>query len=291
MGSDANPCAARPRSYGRPPMRSSSWVVVFASSLAACANDAEPFRGFGDTSAREQTESSTVPEQPADAARCAKGGSGRLLHCSSGCASSMFDSVLFEESFDSAYETRWTPAFAAPSRTAEGLRFGPHPLPAEWWHTYSPTISKRADFGDVLLCIRARSHAGPQDGANAFEITLRAPGSSGMVLGYSTATHDLNFATKIADGQWVQHAHVTPTAAIPPGPRDVEIAFAAHGDNFHAELKDVASGAVQDLHAVYALPPAGPVTLLGWQLAEPLVLSRLVIGVPGADARARIEAP
>ena len=56
-------------------------------------------------------------------------------------------------------------------------------------------------------------------------------------------------------------------------------------------MKDVATGGVIALAASYDLPSAGPVEMLGWQLAEPLHVTRIAIGTPTADAAARIRRP
>lgn len=262
-------------------------TILGLLGLAACANDAEPFRGFSDGEPPPGGAPSTpAPKDPATPAQCAKGGSGRLLQCATGCGPAMFDNVLFDEAFDPAYDTRWTASFAAPVRTNDGLKFGPHPIPADWWNTYSPTTTKRADFGDVLVCVRARVQLGASPGANTLELSLR-----GMTFAYAVTTHELNLATKIADEQWVQHAHTTPAAPPPAGEREIELALFGAGNAFHGEVKDVASGTVDDIHGTYALPAQGALTLLGWQLVQPLVVTRVVVGAPGADARARIEAP
>jgi hypothetical protein len=54
-------------------------------------------------------------------------------------------------------------------------------------------------------------------------------------------------------------------------------------------MKDVATGKVYALSAEEPLLPAtGPIGMLGWELAHPLVVTRLAIGTPTADAQRRI---
>lgn len=57
------------------------------------------------------------------------------------------------------------------------------------------------------------------------------------------------------------------------------------GSAFYAEMKEVATGRTYALGANEpALPLTGPVELLGWQLAQALVVTRIAIGTPTADA-------
>jgi hypothetical protein len=219
---------------------------------------------------------------------CGPGGSGLLLQCSSRCPSTIFGSLALADDFGATttYAQDWTGSWVSPTLTAQGLQFGPHPQSANWWDTYSPTQTKETDFGDVLLCVRFRLHVGTDPGDNSFQVSLRG-GSEGMAFSYGVRTQYLVLQTKVdANDTWVTHS----AALVPlsPGDDDVEMALYAKGNDFYAQMKEVATGRVYAMQASYALPATGLAALLGWQLAESLTVTRAAIGTPTVDAAARM---
>jgi hypothetical protein len=221
---------------------------------------------------------------------CGPGGDGLLLQCASRCPASLFTAPLaLEDDFgaSSTYAQDWSGAYVVPTLTPSGLQFGPHPENANWWENYSPTGTKTTNFGDVLFCVRLRMHVGQDAGDNSFQISLRG-GSEGMVLAYGAKSQQLGMTRKTsANDTWQQYsAGVAPLAA---GEDEIELALYGRGTSFYAQMKDVASGRVYSLAAQEpALPAVGPVEMLGWELAQPLVVTRVAVGTPTADAQRRI---
>jgi hypothetical protein len=227
---------------------------------------------------------------------CAPGGAGRLLACSNDCPDSLYASVALEDDFGSGsqYSELWAGSYAAPTLTSSGLQFGPHPASPDWWNTYSPTTTDESDFGDVMFCVRFTFDTTPSavaipDGgtyADAFQVSIRG-GSEGMVLGVGGVSESVSLTTKIdSTNSWVTHASAAFDLA--PGMHTMELALYGEGNSFYSEVKEVGTGVVVPLQATYALPATGPVQMLGWQLPQPLTVTRVAIGTPSSATAARI---
>jgi hypothetical protein len=197
--------------------------------------------------------------------------------------------AALEDDFGAAstYAQDWSGSYVAPTLTAGGLQFGPHPESSNWWENYSPTGTKATNFGDVLACVRLRMHVGGDAGENSFQISLRG-GSEGMVLSYSAKAQGFGMSRKTsANDTWQSYSGGTVTLAA--GDDDIELALYGRGTDFFAQMKDVATGRVYALKASEpSLPPTGVVGMLGWELAHPLVVTRIAIGTPTPDAQRRI---
>lgn len=280
---------ARPGSHEDGPVT----TTTPEASVTVDAHRADVAASFDAARAREAgADAASVPP-------CAPGGEGRMLSCSSDCPDSLFATVSLEDDFgpSSTYSQLWTGTYVAPTLGAGGLQFGPHPASADWWNTYSPTTTNETDFGDVMFCARfsfattAMAVPIPDGGtyADAFQISLRG-GSEGMVLSLGGVAETVNLSTKIdSTNTWVTHASLPFDFA--PGTHTMELALYGSGSSFYSEVKDVGSGSVVPLQASYALPATGTVGMLGWQLPQALVVTRVAIGTPAPAAAGRIMAP
>lgn len=222
--------------------------------------------------------------------RCGAYGAGNLLECSNGCPNSLFSEIALNEDFagQNAYAANWSPSFVQPTLAAGGLTFGAHPASPNWWEMFSPTGTKRADFGDVLMCVRLKMTTGGVPGANAFQISLRG-GSEGMVLTYGSGSQAAYFATKTsAADTWVTHD--SKSFPLPAGEHTLEFALYGRDTSFFGEVKDLASGKVATVRANYGLPRTGPVELLGWKLSAPLIVTNVVVGTPTSLAQHQLGA-
>jgi serine/threonine protein kinase len=237
--------------------------------------------------------------RPSEAvARCARGGPGRMLACSSNCPDSLFQSIVIQDDFhtDSPYAALWAGTHVVPSLTPEGLQFGPHPLSTSWPETYSQTLTKNAGLGDVLFCVRFRTQVGANpagaEQANDFHIAIRGGiggAQEGMGVIYKGKRQRLVLATKEAADFWQEHAS-TPLV-LAEGDHFIEVAIYGEGNDFFSETKDIATGEIHALHASYAVPALGTAAMIGWQLSKPLLVTRIAVGTPTSDTRPRIMAP